>query len=178
MDLWDYFEDPITGFGSIKSHLLILYSIAVGMDAKVIVEIGMRDGDSTRAFLWACQKTGGRLYSVDISEYPETIEEIERLNLSKYHEFIKGDSQKIHKQWSTPIDILFLDGCHYYGNHKMDFDNWYSKVREGGIILVHDVDPSMPHHDGWKHFENEVLFHYEACALMFGGGLGIVRKRK
>jgi predicted O-methyltransferase YrrM len=179
--LWKYFHDPKTGHGIIKGHLLIMYSIVMGMKAKNIVEVGMRYGDSTRALLYATQRFNGRVTSVDVADYPETLKLIKAFGLDKYHNFIKGRSTEIAAKWNNlngtyPIDILLLDGGHQYKEHKEDFEAWYPHVRPGGLTLIHDVNPDEPHGYGYEHFKNEVLPNHEAAALMFGGGLGIVRK--
>jgi len=186
LNLWDYFHDKDTGHGSIKAHLLILYSIVIGYKPGVIVEIGMKHGDSTKALLLAAKEVSAPVhsidcgvYSIDCIDYPGTIKEIESLGLSKWHFFIKGYSEIVGRKWEHPIDILLIDAGHHYEEHKLGFDVWYPKVKSGGIILIHDIDSDKPHLriEGHKHFTREILPEYESCRLMFGGGLGIIRKK-
>lgn len=174
MNLWEYYHNDATGFGSIKNHLLILYSIAVGMKAQVIVEVGMCRGDSTRAFLEAAKKINGIVYSIDRLEYSETIEMLTQMELNKNHRFIRGESTTVAESWRIPIDLLLLDAGHQYKEHEEDFNAWKNHVREGGIVLIHDVDPNNPHHDGYKHFSEKIMKFHNTCFLPFGGGLGIL----
>lgn len=36
------------------------------------------------------------------------------------------------------FDMIFIDGNHEYEEVMKDFKNWYSKLRQGGILLGHD----------------------------------------
>jgi predicted O-methyltransferase YrrM len=58
----------LTGTGDSDKHVLTLYSIAIGMGAKRILELGVRGGSTTLPLLMAAQKTGGMLTSVDIEQ--------------------------------------------------------------------------------------------------------------
>lgn len=36
------------------------------------------------------------------------------------------------------VDLLFVDGGHYYEQVKLDLEAWYPKVKQGGILSGHD----------------------------------------
>lgn len=36
------------------------------------------------------------------------------------------------------LDAIFIDGSHDYDSVKKDLNNWYSKIKNGGIISGHD----------------------------------------
>lgn len=42
------------------------------------------------------------------------------------------------------FDLAFIDGDHGYEGVKHDLESWGSRVRAGGIILVHDATPRFP----------------------------------
>ncbi len=42
------------------------------------------------------------------------------------------------------FDMVFVDGDHGYAGAKLDLDRWGSRVRKGGIVLVHDATPRFP----------------------------------
>jgi len=51
-----------------------------------------------------------------------------------------GDSTIIHNQIGRKVDAVFIDGNHSYEYVKKDLENYYSKVREGGIVALHDAN--------------------------------------
>ena len=60
VQLWDEFHKTS---GSINKHLLIIYSLAVGLNAQRIMELGI--GRTTRSLRAASKITGGEVYSCD-----------------------------------------------------------------------------------------------------------------
>jgi len=47
-------------------------------------------------------------------------------------------SQNVVKKWNQKIDLLFIDGSHFYEEVKRDFETWSKFVKKGGLILLHD----------------------------------------
>ena len=47
-------------------------------------------------------------------------------------------SHNVAKTFNEPVEFIFIDGLHEYEGVKMDFDDWQSKVVEGGYIAFHD----------------------------------------
>ena len=41
------------------------------------------------------------------------------------------------------IDVLHIDGSHHYNDVKWDFETWFSKVKDDGIIMLHDVSSDI-----------------------------------
>lgn len=131
-----------------RDHLDYLRHIACGN----ILEIGVRGGASTSAFLLGLEEHGGHLYSVDIEAYCG----------AKFAEhpqwtFIHADSHKIYYDLMARIaspaflegkpgfqfDILFIDGDHEYAGVRADLA-LAEYVKPGGKILMHDVcEPSL-----------------------------------
>lgn len=50
------------------------------------------------------------------------------------------------------IDFIYIDGNHQYNFVKQDIENYFSKIKPGGIIAGHDYDiyQSTPHVRGVK----------------------------
>lgn len=131
---------------NMKPYLDLLYALAkfhrAGEDI-IIREIGVKYGESTNAFLKGLRdrpltdkESGtGKLYSIDIkSKYERSVTDVE---LKKYWVFTEGDSTKV--KWDKPIDILFIDGNHTYEGCKADYVKYEPFVKQGGLILMHDV---------------------------------------
>jgi predicted O-methyltransferase YrrM len=117
----------------IDAHTSWMTSVAHGD----ILEIGVRTGISTAAFLIGILEKGGHLYSVDNNSDCSKV-------FANYKEwtFIHGDSQKpetIITQIPERLDILFIDGDHSYEGVKNDLNNYAPLVKSGGCIILHDV---------------------------------------
>jgi predicted O-methyltransferase YrrM len=53
--------------------------------------------------------------------------------------FIHDYSENVHDRFElTSIDFLFIDGDHTYDAVKRDFENYFPKVKHGGLIFFHD----------------------------------------
>ena len=53
---------------------------------------------------------------------------------------IQGDSTIVHSEIDGGFDALFIDGNHSYEYVKKDLENYWDKVRDGGIRALHDVN--------------------------------------
>ncbi|MFK8049909.1 MAG: class I SAM-dependent methyltransferase [Halioglobus sp.] len=73
------------------------------------------------------------------------------------------------------IDLLHIDGLHTYEAVQEDFNNWYSKVIPGGIILFHDIEARQSDFGVWR-FWAELEAEHETFAFKHGFGLGVLRK--
>lgn len=51
-------------------------------------------------------------------------------------------STELRPTWSTPIDMLYIDGKHDYWTVADDF-HWAEHLRPGGVVLVHDCFSSI-----------------------------------
>jgi len=122
----------------IADQLIRLYELTVNIPHrdKVVVELGTRRGNSTRALLAAVNDSGGHLYSVDIGKCWRAV--------SALHEepnwtFTRGDDLEVVKQWSLPIDHLFIDTSHTYEHTLTELREWGGWVKLHGIISLHDI---------------------------------------
>ena len=75
------------------------------------------------------------------------------------------------------IDILHIDGSHYYDDVKHDFESWFPKVKPSGIILLHDISDDlvlnqvMGSHEFWLELKQKFANTWE---FTFSWGLGII----
>jgi predicted O-methyltransferase YrrM len=103
-----------------------------------IVEIGVRYGASTSAFLAGVSETYGHVWSIDID--PKCAD------LFKDHPnwtFLHANSQNFSEVCALipyHIDLLLIDGDHSYEGVKSDF-TYHQNVREGGYVVLHDIAP-------------------------------------
>lgn len=170
-----------------KGHRKFAEWLVNEMSPSTIVELGVDYGFSTFVFATALQEkgTGGKIYGVDLflgdkhagmrDTYDQVMENISKHSLTQV-EIIRSDFTELSKTWTTPIDILHIDGLHTYEAVKEDFTNWSPFVKENGVILFHDV--YIFHEDfGIKDFFHEVQ---EGHKLYFthSAGLGILTRNE
>ncbi len=64
----------------------------------------------------------------------------------------QGRSDEVARTWTTPIDLLFLDGDQSRKGVREAYDSWARFLRTGGIIAVHNSAPEnhRPDHDGHR----------------------------
>lgn len=137
MDILDLEKISFDGKGDSDQHVLTLYSIALGSKAKKILELGVRNGDSTRPLLAATIKNGGHLTSVDINETKFN----PGYSFDRYWTFVKQDALEFLKSQnpSEPYDLIFLDDWHSYDHVKKELDEIDRLVSPKTVILIHDL---------------------------------------
>ena len=47
-------------------------------------------------------------------------------------------SDAVAKKFNEPVELIFIDGIHEYEGVKIDFDDWFAKVIDGGRMAFHD----------------------------------------
>lgn len=85
------------------------------------------------------------------------------------------------------LDFLFIDGDHSYEGVKQDFEMYSELVREGGLIVFHDINDTERHRERnvyvakfWKELSKKTNdFHFiEFNAHDDWAGIGVAIKRK
>jgi predicted O-methyltransferase YrrM len=120
----------------IVQHLPRLHEEASTADA-VVIELGVRSGNSTAAFLAAVEKHKGHVYSVDLGrphvpwhQHPQWT-------------FLLGDDLALVGELPD-CDILFIDTSHHYRHTLAELEAYITKVRPGGVVLLHDTELERP----------------------------------
>ena len=54
---------------------------------------------------------------------------------------VVGDSPAVAARWSTPVDLVFIDGGHGEDPAWADYRGWAPLVADGGYLAIHDVFP-------------------------------------
>jgi predicted O-methyltransferase YrrM len=121
----------------IVDHLPRLHAEASSGDA-VVLELGVRSGNSTAAFLAAVEVHGGAVYSVDIDRpkvpwfgHPQWV-------------FIQGNDLDLVNDLPDGVDVLFIDTSHLYKQTWAELEAFVPKVRPGGVVLMHDTELEVP----------------------------------
>lgn len=165
--IFDQFRKNIAAGGTELGTMISLFSVTVATRAETVVEIGRYRGASTYAlgmalkFLnsgWkespaAHQRPGidyrrledhfidRRLFSIEKYPLPEVHEMVNEQELSDIVEFIDQPSNEVDPEFLgvRRIDMLFVDGDHSYEGCLADVRKFLPLVREGGLMVLHDV---------------------------------------
>lgn len=130
-------EKTLRGNGDSDSHLATLFALCLNIKAKKILELGVRNGDTTLPFLCAAALTKGFVESVDInrtnfncpSEY-EKFWQFTQCDAIQYLENIKTND---------PYDIIYIDDWHSYDHVKKELQIIDKIISPNSLVLLHDL---------------------------------------
>lgn len=122
----------------------------------VTIEIGSWKGKSTILLASGLKNgPGGKVYAIDphtgapehhamfktknIWTFDEFKKNIREAGVESFVEPIVDRSENVAKDWSKPVEFLWIDGAHAYESAKLDFDSWFPHLIEGGLIAYHDT---------------------------------------
>jgi len=130
----------------ITDHLPTLFCEVLKSDPALVVELGTRGGDSTKALIKAVFHSGSKMLSVDIDDCTEVV------NNSEFKEiwrFVQGDDVTFagnFEQWCEAndfpfeIDVLFIDTSHEYEHTLGEIQAWFPLLSEKGKVMFHDTN--------------------------------------
>jgi len=144
----------VDGWFSDKEGELV-YNLAKNCTGKgVIVEIGSWKGKST-IWLGKGSKSGNEvpIYAIDphtgssehqkenkkIWTFEEFKKNIKNANVDDIITPIVKTSKDAAQNFDKPVEFIFIDGEHEHNFVKLDFDLWFPKVIDGGIMAFHDT---------------------------------------
>lgn len=96
------------------------------------------------------------------SDYPECVRMVRGLFTHSRSEFADGS-----------IDILHVDGRHGYEDAREDYEEWVSAVRDGGVILFHDIAERDNGFGVWRLWE-DLAEPGRSFTFDHGHGLGVL----
>ena len=129
------YEAAVATPSDINEHLTELVHIVQKLEAKTVIELGVRYGASTAAFLHALEQTDGHLWSVD------PVRLWNGVPLDRWT-FLEGYDTDEHVLAALPeqADIIFIDTTHEYLQTRAEIELYRSRVREGGAMIFHDTN--------------------------------------
>jgi len=133
------YEEYLLVGSDIIDHLPTFVSIAHDLGALRVIELGVRSGVSTVAWLYALQDQGEQ-WSVDLE--PSTID----FGHPAHWHFVQGDDRDPQTLAQLPedVDIVFIDTSHTYDHTRAELRDYGRRVRNGGLILLHDTEVEHP----------------------------------
>ncbi len=132
----------------------LLYDLARNATGRgVIVEIGSWKGKST---IWLARgaKAGPRrtVYAIDphtgspehrmegsVATFAEFKQNIARAGVPDIVIPILKPSEEAADVIAEPVELIFIDGAHEYERVRADFQAWFPKVIDGGVMAFHDT---------------------------------------
>ena len=80
------------------------------------------------------QAEGGRVWTFD-----EFKENIRRSGVDDLVVPILKGSTQAAADFDVPVSLLFIDGAHDFASVKADFEAWFPKLVDGGVVAFHDT---------------------------------------
>ncbi|MFF2488820.1 class I SAM-dependent methyltransferase [Microbacterium sp. NPDC058062] len=153
----------------------------------VVVELGTHFGYSCFAFAEASKRLGltttinaldtwqgddhAGFYGEDVLDY---VDGISRAEYADSVRLIRGRFDESRPLFAdASVDLLHIDGRHGYDDALADFSEWRSTVREGGVVLFHDIAEKGNGFGVWRLWD-EIATPGRSFAFSHGHGLGVL----
>ncbi|MCY0881401.1 MAG: class I SAM-dependent methyltransferase, partial [Firmicutes bacterium] len=132
------------GFGQ---YSYLVYALPIIRNAKIVVETGLSNGESTKMFLDALSLMEGErelhTYEIDINQNAcqEAIRYINNQHYKDYWHLHHQNSIDGGKTWNTnkKIDLLFLDSDHRTDFVFKELEAWVPNLAPNAVIVGDDV---------------------------------------
>ena len=121
---------------SVKEKLDIIKEHILGINKIHILELGVRNGNSTKMFLDVCERNDGYLTSIDIEDCSKVV------NNKRWNFIHSSDSNfdYVNKFISnSKFDVLYIDSLHEPSHIKKVFYHYFNFLKLNGIIFLDDV---------------------------------------
>lgn len=126
----------------ISDHLLTIYEESMAVKPKIIIELGVRGGESTFVLERVAKLNDADIISVDIEDFTDVSQ------YPKWH-FVKSDDVKFADEFVSwcksnglkpEIDVLFIDTSHYYEHTVYEIRAWFGFLKKGSKVMFHDTN--------------------------------------
>jgi len=124
----------------ISHHLPTLFAMALAAEPRLVVELGIRGGDSTFVFSRVARRLGATLVSVDIDDCSDVCDDPDWI-------FVQEDDLALARrfpEWCarrglpSAVDVLFVDTTHAYEQTRAELDAWMPHLAPSGRAIFHD----------------------------------------
>jgi len=173
-------------FSAWFEHGPFAFWITESLHPHCFVELGTHTGFSYFCFCQAVKhvQTGTACYAIDTWKgdehanfYGEEIFQGCVTENSKY----KGFSTLVRSTFDdalayfpdNSVDLLHIDGRHFYDDVRHDFETWCPKLTANAIVLFHDTNVRERNFGVWKLFD-ELKVNHPTFEFLHGYGLGVL----
>jgi hypothetical protein len=195
---WKFYKGKIFDYekayndlgGPWSGHKYFAYDLVRNFKPQKIVELGTHLGCSLFSFAQGVKdgKLSTELDGIDTWQGDKHAGHYNELVFSRVNEiknefypnlkinFVRTTFDKANKNYKkNSIDILHVDGLHTYKAVKHDFDFWFDRVKEDGVILLHDIAVEKWGFEIYKLW-NQVKKNYKTIEFRHSFGLGVLFK--
>lgn len=110
-----------------------------------MVEIGIREGTTSRAIARHMTGTSFRYWAVDSARDMPVAPPFSGAQL------VLGDSTEVYHRVPEHLHFVLIDGCHCINHVALDFLHYGARVVPGGIVVFHDTGQRMQGRDYQQH---------------------------
>lgn len=188
----DKLNNDLLKFAPWSGHRNFAYDFTRWMEPENIVELGSHYGCSAFTFVQAAKdsKLSTDMFFIDTwqgddftKKYNNDVYTVFSETVSRFYDkqnvsmlrmtFDEANSRFEDKS----VELLHIDGSHHYADVKHDFETWLPKVKDTGVIMLHDTSSDivlgdiMGSHRYWQELKNKYKYTVE---FDFSWGLGII----
>jgi predicted O-methyltransferase YrrM len=139
-NLEEVFRELCATPSDINEHLATFVAMACMRDSRSrrIIELGVREGASTIAWLHAAEGLG-HVWSVDVN-FPSDASPLRSVDRSSWT-FVLGRDDDPHVLAALPAecDVVFIDTSHTLEQTERELRLYAPRVVRGGFIFLHDT---------------------------------------
>lgn len=168
-------------------HAPFAFWLMSTMKPDTLVELGTHQGYSYFAFCQAVKQSGlsTRCYAIDTwkgdehssfygEEVFQDVHVYNNQNYSSFSQLIRSTfDEAIEYFLDKSIDLLHIDGRHFYEDVKHDFETWLPKLSDRAIVLFHDTNVKERHFGVFRLWE-ELRHLYPHFEFIHEHGLGVL----
>lgn len=151
-----------------------------------IVELGSHYGYSYFSFCEAVRQDqlGAKCYAVDTwqgdehaGNYGEEVFQTVTAQNENYADFSillrKTFAEALSDIPDGSVDLLHVDGRHFYDDVKEDFETWIPKLSNRAVVLFHDTEVYERGFGVWKYWA-ELVANHQGLNFTYQHGLGVL----
>jgi hypothetical protein len=168
-------------------HAPFAFWIVTTQRPRTIVELGTHTGYSFLCFCQAVKKLGlsTKVYAIDTWDGDEhagfyankiydDLHSYQERHYAGFSKLIRANfDDAVHLFEDRSIDLLHIDGRHYYEDVKHDFEAWRGKLSEQGVVLFHDTRVRRSKF-GVRRLWSELARNFPSFEFFHEHGLGIL----
>lgn len=128
------YQSRLLKWSDIVYALPRFYDTVLRYPQAAVLELGPRGGESTTAFLAAAEKTGGHVWSVDLTGAGVPA----HWRQSPVWTFIEGDDMQVELP-DRKFDVMLIDSSHRYEHTLAELRRFVPLMNPGATVFMHDT---------------------------------------